>query len=206
MITVGIYKVTWHTHCFPAPLLFPSQHFWNKCVPLFQTPLKCLLQKRGVWNLVTVSQMWSRTSESAIGSDQIKFLTSAAPSQTPLSVIPAVADGVLSSSNSLNLLLTLLQLGFCFGLGVFGFFFFWQLEKCFSRRDIFQALKIYICSCGVNTPSNGLLVFRPKYQKPVTANKNNRLHSTTPLPDSKCARNEWWIPSSTLRKNELRKG
>lgn len=95
---------------------------------------------------------------------------------------------------------------FLFWFGGFWLFFFWQLEKCFSRRDIFQALKIYICSCGVNTPSNGLLVFRPKYQKPVTANKNNRLHSTTPLPDSKCARNEWWIPSSTLRKNELRKG
>lgn len=48
---------------------------------------------------MTISQMWSRTSPSAIGSDQMKFITSAVPSQTQLSVIPAVAEHALSSSN-----------------------------------------------------------------------------------------------------------
>lgn len=48
---------------------------------------------------MNISQMWSRTSLSAVGSDQMKFITSAVPSQAQLSVIPAVAEHALSTSN-----------------------------------------------------------------------------------------------------------
>lgn len=96
---------------------------------------------------MNISQMWSRTSLSAIRSDQMKFITSAVPSQAQLSVIPAVAEHALSFQ--------LVQpppnvTAACF----------------FAAREIFFRPKRFICSCDVDTPCNGLSDFRPKYQKP----------------------------------------
>lgn len=78
---------------------FLCQHFWNKCALLFLKTMVTPASEVCMWNLVNISQMWSRTSLSAIGSDQMKFITSAVPSQAQLSVIPAVAEHALSTSN-----------------------------------------------------------------------------------------------------------